>query len=76
MENPTPSPRTPRHDRPPGRGGHLPRNALEWYDFSVYAFFAMYIGQAVFRHSDGGAQTLQRSWPSASASSPAPWAPC
>jgi MHS family proline/betaine transporter-like MFS transporter len=32
-------------------------NALEWYDFSVYAFFAVYIGQALFR--SGGAQTLQ-----------------
>jgi MHS family proline/betaine transporter-like MFS transporter len=34
-------------------------NSLEWYDFSVYAFFAVYIGQAVFRHSSSGAQTLQ-----------------
>ncbi|HWQ09952.1 MAG TPA: hypothetical protein VN436_12620, partial [Holophaga sp.] len=24
-------------------------NALEWYDFSVYAFFAVFIAQSAFR---------------------------
>jgi MHS family proline/betaine transporter-like MFS transporter len=32
-------------------------NALEWYDFSVYAFFAVYIGHSLF--PAGGAQELQ-----------------
>ncbi|HVW68352.1 MAG TPA: MFS transporter [Steroidobacteraceae bacterium] len=27
-------------------------NALEWYDFTVYAFFAIYISRSVFAHSD------------------------
>jgi len=34
-------------------------NALEWYDFSVYAFFAVYIGQNAFRHTNEAAQLLQ-----------------
>lgn len=34
-------------------------NALEWYDFSVYAFFAVYIAQNFFSHGDAGAQLLQ-----------------
>jgi MHS family proline/betaine transporter-like MFS transporter len=34
-------------------------NALEWYDFSVYAFFAVYIGQNAFRHTNDAAQLLQ-----------------
>src|SRR5471030_395168 len=32
-------------------------NALEWYDFSVYAFFAIYISRNVFVDS-GGASAL------------------
>jgi MHS family proline/betaine transporter-like MFS transporter len=32
-------------------------NALEWYDFSVYAFFAVFIGLALF--PSGGGQTLK-----------------
>ncbi|WP_281172554.1 MFS transporter [Pseudonocardia spinosispora] len=27
-------------------------NALEWYDFSVYAFFASYVAQNFFKHGD------------------------
>src|ERR1700722_19278663 len=34
-------------------------NALEWYDFSVYAFFAVYIAQNFFSHGDTGAELLQ-----------------
>ena len=34
-------------------------NALEWYDFSVYAFFAIYIGQNAFRHTNEASQTIQ-----------------
>ncbi|MGA2082048.1 MAG: MFS transporter [Holophaga sp.] len=32
-------------------------NSLEWYDFSVYAFFAVFIGQALF--PTGSSQALQ-----------------
>jgi MHS family proline/betaine transporter-like MFS transporter len=34
-------------------------NALEWYDFSVYAFFAVFIAQSAFRQEAGGAQLLK-----------------
>lgn len=34
-------------------------NALEWYDFSVYAFFAVYIAQNFFNPSDSGAQLFE-----------------
>src|SRR5258708_30781869 len=34
-------------------------NALEWYDFSVYAFFAVYIAQNFFSRGDAGAELLQ-----------------
>ena len=34
-------------------------NALEWYDFSVYAFFAVYIGRNFFSQDDAAAQLLQ-----------------
>ncbi len=33
-------------------------NALEWYDFSVYAFFAVYISENFFVHSDSTVQLL------------------
>jgi MHS family proline/betaine transporter-like MFS transporter len=33
-------------------------NALEWYDFSVYAFFAVFIGRAMFPNSNETSQTL------------------
>ena len=33
-------------------------NALEWYDFSVYAFFVLYIGQNMFSKTNGASQTL------------------
>jgi MHS family proline/betaine transporter-like MFS transporter len=33
-------------------------NALEWYDFSVYAFFAIYISRAVFVDSGGAAALI------------------
>jgi MHS family proline/betaine transporter-like MFS transporter len=34
-------------------------NALEWYDFSVYAFFAVFIAQNAFRHTNDAYQLLQ-----------------
>lgn len=34
-------------------------NALEWYDFSVYAFFAVYIAQNFFHQQDAGAQLFE-----------------
>ncbi|WP_323121222.1 MFS transporter [Burkholderia alba] len=34
-------------------------NALEWYDFSVYAFFAVYIAQNFFHQADPGTQLLE-----------------
>lgn len=34
-------------------------NALEWYDFSVYAFFAVYIAQNFFQQHDAGAQLFE-----------------
>ncbi|EAA8386687.1 MFS transporter [Salmonella enterica] len=34
-------------------------NALEWYDFSVYAFFAVYIAQNFFHQTDAGAQLFE-----------------
>lgn len=34
-------------------------NALEWYDFSVYAFFAVYIAQNFFSNGDDGTQLIQ-----------------
>lgn len=34
-------------------------NALEWYDFSVYAFFAVYIAQNFFTQGNAGAELLQ-----------------
>jgi len=34
-------------------------NALEWYDFSVYAFFAVYIAQNFFNPNDDGAQLFE-----------------
>ncbi|MCE2576610.1 MFS transporter [Komagataeibacter sp. FNDCR2] len=34
-------------------------NLLEWYDFTVYALFARYIGEAVFRSADGFSQLAQ-----------------
>lgn len=34
-------------------------NALEWYDFSVYAFFAVFIAQSAFRQEANGAQLLK-----------------
>ena len=34
-------------------------NALEWYDFSVYAFFAIYIGQSAFAHTNDASQTIK-----------------
>ncbi|TKC92510.1 MFS transporter [Trinickia terrae] len=34
-------------------------NALEWYDFSVYAFFAVYIAQNFFGHADSSVQLLE-----------------
>ncbi|QMV50031.1 MFS transporter [Ewingella americana] len=34
-------------------------NALEWYDFSVYAFFAVYIAQNFFHQADAGAQLFE-----------------
>lgn len=34
-------------------------NALEWYDFSVYAFFAVYIAQNFFAQQDAGAQLFE-----------------
>jgi MHS family proline/betaine transporter-like MFS transporter len=58
METPTPSPSPSTTGRRAVIATSI-GNALEWYDFSVYAFFAMYIGQAVFRHTSTGAQTLQ-----------------
>jgi len=33
-------------------------NALEWYDFSVYAFFAIYIGHNFFAQGDAATQLL------------------
>jgi MHS family proline/betaine transporter-like MFS transporter len=33
-------------------------NALEWYDFSVYAFFATYISKNFFAHKDSMVQLL------------------
>lgn len=34
-------------------------NALEWYDFSVYAFFVIYIAQNFFNHHDGSQQLFE-----------------
>ncbi|KVD55495.1 citrate:proton symporter [Burkholderia ubonensis] len=34
-------------------------NALEWYDFSVYAFFAVYIAQNFFHRGDAGTQLVE-----------------
>lgn len=34
-------------------------NALEWYDFSVYAFFAVYIAQNFFHNNDAGTQLFE-----------------
>ena len=34
-------------------------NALEWYDFSVYAFFAVYIAQNFFNPADDSAQLFE-----------------
>ncbi|ARW15922.1 MFS transporter [Komagataeibacter europaeus] len=34
-------------------------NLLEWYDFTIYALFARYIGKAVFPVSDGFSQLTQ-----------------
>lgn len=34
-------------------------NALEWYDFSVYAFFAVYIAQNFFHPNDPGTQLFE-----------------
>ena len=34
-------------------------NALEWYDFSVYAFFAVFIAQSAFRQEANGTQLLK-----------------
>nr|WKF58676.1 Proline/betaine transporter [Paraburkholderia busanensis] len=34
-------------------------NALEWYDFSVYAFFAVYIAQNFFSRGDAAAELLE-----------------
>ncbi|AHI24042.1 major facilitator superfamily alpha-ketoglutarate/sugar transporter [Komagataeibacter xylinus E25] len=34
-------------------------NLLEWYDFTIYALFARYIGKAVFPVSDGFSQLAQ-----------------
>lgn len=33
-------------------------NALEWYDFTVYALFAVYIGQNFFKNEDESVQLL------------------
>jgi len=33
-------------------------NALEWYDFSVYALFAVYIGQNFFKNDDSAVQLV------------------
>ncbi|KCV62364.1 transporter, major facilitator family protein [Bordetella bronchiseptica 99-R-0433] len=33
-------------------------NALEWYDFTVYALFAVYIGQNFFRNDDPAVQLM------------------
>lgn len=33
-------------------------NALEWYDFTVYALFAVYIGQNFFKNSDPAVQLM------------------
>lgn len=33
-------------------------NALEWYDFSVYALFAVYIGQNFFHNEDPTVQLM------------------
>jgi MHS family proline/betaine transporter-like MFS transporter len=34
-------------------------NALEWYDFTLYAFFAVFIAQSAFKQATGGTQLLQ-----------------
>ncbi|CAB3750527.1 MFS transporter [Burkholderia puraquae] len=34
-------------------------NALEWYDFSVYAFFAVYIAQNFFHRGDTGTELVE-----------------
>ncbi len=62
-EVPAPVPAAPALPRPHYAG---PRailaasigNALEWYDFSVYAFFAIYISRNVFVDSGGAAALI------------------
>ncbi|WP_153101167.1 MFS transporter [Paraburkholderia hayleyella] len=34
-------------------------NALEWYDFSIYAFFAIYFANNFFNHADNGTRLLE-----------------
>lgn len=57
----------PDHESAPAAGMHSGRkaviaasagNALEWYDFTVYALFAVYIGQNFFQNSDPAVQLM------------------
>lgn len=34
-------------------------NALEWYDFSIYAYFAIYFAGNFFNHADPGVQLIE-----------------
>jgi hypothetical protein len=50
-------------------------NALEFYDFVIYAYFAVYIGRAFFRSVASSAACCSRPPPSEWDSSPARSAP-
>lgn len=55
------APATPAHDPRVARKAVLAAaagNALEWYDFTVYALFAVYIGQNFFKNEDESVQLL------------------
>src|SRR5580704_9097488 len=50
-----------RHDAKTGRRAVIAAsagNALEWYDFTVYALFAVYIGQNFFKNDNSTVQLM------------------
>jgi MHS family proline/betaine transporter-like MFS transporter len=62
MAGPTPNPQPAAARVTTGRRAVMATsigNALEWYDFSVYAFFAVYIAQNAFRHTNDADQLLK-----------------
>ena len=67
--------RQPRTLSLPQLGAVVAGNALEFYDFLTFSFFAVQIGQVFFPGKDTTTSLLAAPWPpSASASPPGPWA--